>query len=553
MRASSSRGTAKQPERIVLAQVGLAREGQRGEIVEPLDAARRASALAVERHALDRPRHGLRAGARAAAPRARGAPSSVSAARFADHGTHERGGGGSGNCWSTTAVVAQAHRLALDEQGQSRRVRRAAGARRSRAASAARAPRIGARRRAPARAPSTSAERGLEALARPAERGRLLPDDLLLDALGALAPRHGALTRRPPASTSHCWRSRKRATVSTRARVGGGVEADAVGQDVAHLRVASRAPCGACARADRTRAARGRSGAVQLAAKRTRMRAAPSLSAGAPCARPPPRRRRACGRSAGARRTPLGHRRARARPCARRRSASSSSPMAASASAAGSLFVSTPGLAVAHDLVAAGRAHRHRGQAARGGLGQHEPLRLRLRGEQEEVGGLVAARAARRGARTPRNVDARAGGEPRRPAAAARSASVPWPTSDEARARQRAGDALEGAAARAPRSSRGRAGRRRAARGRRRAARARAAPPRASPGAKWARSTPVGTTAIGVRTPRARSSSRTTRGGRDHGVGARREARAQARRPPPPRARAAAARSARTSRSACGT
>src|SRR5689334_13269132 len=54
-------------------------------------------------------------------------------------------------------------------------------------------------------------QRGLQPLAGPAQGRRLLADDLLLDLLVRLLARHSTITD----STSQCWRSRKRTTVST--------------------------------------------------------------------------------------------------------------------------------------------------------------------------------------------------------------------------------------------------------------------------------------------------------------------------------------------------
>ena len=88
----------EEAEGIVLAQVGLARERQGGKLLEPAQPGA-AEALAIERHALDRPRHRLaqplQLQGRAGGGRLRlglGIP---------DRAAHERRGG-SGNCRSTS-------------------------------------------------------------------------------------------------------------------------------------------------------------------------------------------------------------------------------------------------------------------------------------------------------------------------------------------------------------------------------------------------------------------------------------------------------------------
>ena len=188
--------------------------GSAGEVVEAADAsarpgARDRTARARRAHATvsrSRSSWSARAGRRRPCVSASGSRSCAP-----DHGAPgrlgellvDRRGGGAGRA-PRAGSAARASGLAA-RAGAPLRTRRAACARS--AGSASRVERA---------APSSRrlGQRRLEPLAGAAERGRLLAGDLLLDAAEALAPR----TRLTPPTTdltSHCWRSRNRATVSS--------------------------------------------------------------------------------------------------------------------------------------------------------------------------------------------------------------------------------------------------------------------------------------------------------------------------------------------------
>ena len=118
--------------------------------------------------------------------------------------------------------------------------------------------------------------------------------------------------------------------------------------------------------------------------------------------------------------------------------------MAASARSRGVGLGEDARLAVRHHLLDARGPHRHRGQPAGVGLGEHEALGLGLGGEEEQIGGLVVsgqrARAPGRRAKT----DPRRGRARRRAAARAPRLWLPCPTSMQLGVGQRGGDRREG-------------------------------------------------------------------------------------------------------------